>query len=153
LPTKLLFTKIEISDLREPNLSRSIGIFLIAVMINPAFAWQGESGSICIAPLPKPVDGRHAAGGPSAWCSSGKYSFKVDARPTLSWPEKESAKIDKVAFSAPHRIVVFCGGKAMQSFTFVFSDYKSRKLCLFFNDLYWTVQLWDAKRSPWCKCK
>jgi hypothetical protein len=121
-------------------------------MVNSALAVQTESGSICIAPLPKPIDGRHAAGGSAAWCSSGKYSIKVDAQPAVSWPEKESAKINDVSLSVRHRIVVLCGGKPTQSFTFVFSDYKSRKLCLFFNDLYWTVQLWDAKGSPWCKC-
>jgi len=121
-------------------------------MVNPALALQTQSGSICIAAVPKPINGRHAAGDSTAWCSSGKYSLKVDARPLLSWPEKKSAKIDDVSLSVRHRIVIFCDGKPTQSFTFIFSEYKSRKLCLFLNDLYWTVQLWDAKGSPWCRC-
>ncbi|HMC29970.1 MAG TPA: hypothetical protein VKL99_03990, partial [Candidatus Angelobacter sp.] len=124
--------------MREQNLSWIIGIFLTALLLFPTFSWPQESGSICVAPLPKPIDGRHAAGGSSARCSSENYSFKIDARPPHSWPEKESTKIDNASFTARHRIVVFCGAKPMQSFTFVFSDYKSRELCLFLNDLYWT---------------
>jgi hypothetical protein len=52
-----------------------------------------------------------------------------------------------------HMVTVYRGGKAQQSFSFEFSSYKSKKLCLFLNDLYWTVQLWESKRAPWCKCK
>jgi hypothetical protein len=49
--------------------------------------------------------------------------------------------------------MVLCDGKPKQSFIFSFSAYKGHKLCLFFNDLYWTVQLWDDEKTPWCKCK
>lgn len=66
---------------------------------------------------------------------------------------KESMTISALDLAAPHRIVVSCESKAQQSFKFRFSDFKTRKLCLFINDLYKTAQLWNDKDCPWCKCK
>jgi hypothetical protein len=128
------------------------GVLLWSLMLQSVFADE-PSGVICVAPIPHPNNGRHGTGDTSAWCASGKYSFKIDAQPAVSWPEKESAKIGGLSISDQHRVVVLCSSKRVQSFTFHFSDYKKQKLCLFFNDLYWTVQLWDDKSSPWCRCK
>ena len=88
-------------------------------------------------------------------CAAGKYSLKIDARKSISWPVKASIKITDLDLAARHRVVVLCE-KPRQSFTFQFSDFKNNKdhkLCLFLNDLYWTVQLWPDKGCPWCKCK
>jgi hypothetical protein len=57
-------------------------------------------------------------------CASGELSFKIDQRP-----------------------------RSAQSFTFRFSELTSLSLCLLLNDLYWTAQLWESKRAPWCKCQ
>jgi len=78
---------------------------------------------------------------------------KIDALQTIAWPTKKSVKIEALDVTAPHRVVVFCSGKPQQSFKFRFSDFNSRELCLFINDLYKTVQLWESKGTPWCKCK
>jgi hypothetical protein len=142
--------------LRERNLSRIIGIFLIIVIVNPAFSLQEESRSICVAPLPKPIqgaDGSIMGGDPSLTCRSQKYGLKIDQQRVVPWPVNESVSITTVSPIGRHRVVVLCDNKALQSFTFRFSDYKGKKLCLFLNDLYWTVQLWPAKGAPWCKCK
>jgi hypothetical protein len=50
-------------------------------------------------------------------------------------------------------VVVLCNHKPLQSFAFLFSEFKTKELCLFLNDLYRTVQLWESKSAPWCKCK
>jgi hypothetical protein len=118
---------------------------------HPAFGL--ETGTICVAPLPQPVDGRRGAGPETVVCDADKYSVKIDLRQPVSWPIKESAKITGLELAAPHRVVVLCDGKSRQSFKFHFSEFKSQKLCLFLNDLYWTVQLWQDKQCPWCKCK
>jgi hypothetical protein len=128
-------------------------VLLVSLLLHPAFSLERESGLICVAPLPQSIDGRQAAGGLSVRCAAEKYSFKIDAQSPLSWPQKESLKIDDLNVAGPHRVAVLCGGKPMQSFTFRFSDFSNRKLCLFLNDLYWTAQLWETKRSPWCHCK
>ena len=44
--------------------------------------------------------------------------------------------------------MVLCNGKPQQSFRFRFSEFKTKELCLFINDLYQTAQLWEARKSP-----
>src|SRR5690242_13870959 len=121
-------------------------VFLIA----PALADKSQQGVICVAPFdfqsadPRldPVEGLR--------CTSGKLSLKVDAHKAIPWPSKESIRMDGFDFNQRHRVVVLCDNKPQQSFSFRFSELKSSRLCLFINDLYKTVQLWDAKGSPWC---
>ena len=62
-------------------------------------------------------------------------------------------EIDGLSTEARHRVVIYRGEKPQQSFSFRFSDFKSRKPCLFLNDLYWTAQLWEPEKAPWCKCR
>jgi hypothetical protein len=138
---------------RELNLNRVIGIFFISLLVHPAFALADASGSICVAPLPQPVNGLRGAGPETVVCDLDKYALKVDQQKAVPWPLKESVKIAGLDMAARHRLVILCGGKPRQSFTFRFSDFQGPKLCLFLNDLYWTVQLWQDKRTPWCKCK
>jgi hypothetical protein len=90
---------------------------------------------------------------PGLNCESEKLSFNVDSLPARAWPVTESVRIDGLRLDVKHRVVLFCNGKAHQSFTFRYSDYRTRKLCLFINDLYKTGPLWEDKQSPWCKCK
>ena len=119
-----------------------------------------RSGSLCIAPILDVADDRSA---PGLFCESAKLSLRIDTQQPVLWPmisERDGTyrrgkilKIDGLDAASRHRVVVFCDGKAQQSFTFRFSDYKANRLCLFINDLYKTVQLWEEKRCPWCKCK
>jgi hypothetical protein len=62
-------------------------------------------------------------------------------------------KVDDLDMAAKHRVVVYRAGKPQQSFGFRFSGFEENKACLFLNGLYWTAQLWEPKRAPWCKCK
>jgi len=126
---------------------------LIVLLSYHALPSQEVNGLICVAPVPKPVDGRRGAGPETVVCDADRYSVKIDSRQPVACPVKESVKITELDLAAPHRVVVLCGNKPRQSFTFRFSEYNSQKLCLFLNDLYWTVQLWPDKQCPWCKCK
>ena len=133
-----------------------LGIFLIVLLSHPAFPVQEATGSICVAPLPKPIrgpDGSFRSGDPALVCRSLKYSFKMDRRQTVPWPLKESFSITDASLTGRHRVIVLCDNKPVQTFTFEFSEFKDKKVCLFLNDLYWTVQLWPDKQCSWCKCK
>jgi hypothetical protein len=109
-----------------------------------------------MAPVPKSMNGLSRAGSDTVVCAADKYSMKIDLRKPVSWPINASVKITDLDLEARHRVLVLCGNKPRQSFTFRFSELKNNKnnkLCLFLNDLYWTVQLWPDKECPWCKCR
>ena len=113
------------------------------------------TGSICIAPSPVLHGGapRRLAPIGAVYCDQKTFSVKIDSQDAIPWPTEKSARIDGLDLEAKHRVVVLCAGKAQQTFFFRYSEFKSRDLCLFINDMYWTVQLWESKYSPWCKCK
>ena len=120
---------------------------LMAVLTGSAFS--GESGSVCIAPVPEKPELRSA---PGLFCNSENLSLKIDAK-AMPWPIGESVRIDALDTAVRHRVVVSCDGKPQQTVVFRFSEFKAAELCLFLNDLYKTVQLQEVKRSPWCRCK
>jgi len=137
------------------RIKRTILSVVLAGALYPVGIADSALGSLCIAPgpeLPKSPDGQVVLRG-ELFCEVEKLSLKIDSQPTRPWPVKSSARIDGLDLKVSHRVVIFCEGKAQQSFRFSYSEFKSRELCLFINDLYGTVQLWEKKRSPWCKCK
>ncbi|MGA3371137.1 MAG: hypothetical protein ABSC48_05185 [Terracidiphilus sp.] len=111
---------------------------------------QSNSASICVAPTD--IENPTTCGTPEL-CTPGPISFKLDDRPIAPWPKAECLKIDGLDAAKKHRVIVYRAGKAQQSFSFRFPVYGSNNACLFLNDLYWTVQLWDRKGAPSCKCK
>jgi hypothetical protein len=117
---------------------------ILLLLLSPIFSAEAQRGSICIAPLPKgaPI----TAATPELACPSGQFSLKIDNRQTVSWSSKDSIKIDDLDLGTQHRVAVSCNGKPHQSFRFRFSEFKSRDLCLFLNDLYQTAQLWENER-------
>lgn len=130
---------------------RISSIILLALsLLSPAFPTESGLGFVCIAPVPEKPTPRSA---PGLFCDSTKLSVKIDAQQPIAWPIKESVKIDALDVTATHRVVVFCNGKPQQSFKFRFSEFKTKELCLFINDLYKTAQLWESKGTPWCRCR
>lgn len=121
---------------------------------------EPELGSVCVAPLEKEL-GRGSA--PGLFCESEKFSLQIDSEPAAAFQRNseqngkrrvgKSLKVDGLDTTARHRVVIYCNGKPQQSFSFRFSEFKTKQLCLFINDFYKTAQLWDAKRAPWCRCK
>jgi len=121
-----------------------LALFIVAACASA----EPKTGSVCVAPV-----NRHPDATSELLCSSGELSLKIDDFERMAWPKQDGVKIDTLDATKRHRVVVYCNGKPQQSFTFRFSGNKSRRLCLFLNDLYGTAQLWEAKRCPWCKCK
>ncbi len=130
---------------------RLAAILILGAILAPLLIGQIGAGTICVAPLPKQLP--KTAATPELFCPSGKLSFKIDGEKAVPWSREESAEIAGLDLNQRHRVVVLCDGKAQQSFSFRFSEFKEQQLCLFLNDLYQTAQLWERKRSPWCKCR
>jgi hypothetical protein len=125
-------------------------IDFVACPVHAASTADSQPGSVCVAPIREnPPLGPM----PEYVCSSGKRSLRIDNLPAIPWPHEESVKIDNLALAEHHQGVILCDGKPQQSFKFRFAEFKTARLCLTLNDLYGWAQLWDAKRSPWCKCK
>jgi hypothetical protein len=121
---------------------------LIVVLINLNCFGESEPGSVCVAPAR--FDPKNASA-PGLYCEAENFSLKIDAQ-VMTWPVRESAQLTGLDLNTRHRVIVLCNHKPQQSFTFRFSEFKTKQLCLFLNDLYRTVQLWDSKSAPWCKC-
>jgi hypothetical protein len=122
---------------------------LVASLVHPSSSAESESGSVCIAAAffdPKDVSA------PGLYCEPEKFSLKIDGQP-MAWPIKEGVKLSGLDLKTRHRVIVLCAQKPQQSFTFRFSEFKTKQLCLFLNSLYRAAQLWEAKGAPWCKCK
>src|SRR5437660_9201035 len=116
----------------------------MAICCPPCIAQQ-EYGSLCVAPPPEDMPKTTIV---RSLCYDFKFAIKIDQQKALSWPTNGSVKIDKLDLGVRHLVVVYCDGKPHQSFYFRFSEFKNRDLCLFLNDFYKTVQLWDPKESP-----
>jgi hypothetical protein len=129
----------------------AVGIAMVGLACQPSLG-QSEGGSICVAPLPRDTP---ATSAPGLGCPSNHFSLRIDHEQRVAWPNAEPLKIEGLDPAIRHSVTVYCEGKSQQRFTFRFSEFKSRELCLFLNDLYKTVQLWDPKQTPapWCRCK
>jgi hypothetical protein len=129
---------------------RTVATFLFVLAVIQLSSAGNETGSLCVAPAQfSPKDGS----APGLYCTAEKLSLKLDDGPRTAWSPKNSMKLEGLDTTARHRVIIFCGGKPQQSFSFRFSEFKSNQLCLFLNGLYRTAQIWETKRSPWCKCK
>jgi hypothetical protein len=129
----------------------TIALVIVAVVAVSVTARAQQVGAaICIAPIPIEP---YTTSAPGLACPSGKLSMRIDNGPSREWPRGHSEKLESLDIDRVHRVAIACDGKAQQSFKFKFSEFKSRQLCLFINDLYGAAQLWESNRSPWCKCK
>lgn len=76
--------------------------------------------------------------------------FRIDNRKKTPWPQKMVFKIEGLSLGEEHLVVVYSGGKPIQSFRFRFTDYKETELCLLF-DGYGGPDL--RHKSKLCHCK
>ena len=76
--------------------------------------------------------------------------FRIDNGKKTPWPQKMGFKIEGLSLGEKHLVVVYSGGKPIQSFRFRFTDYKETELCLLF-DGYGGPDL--RHMSKLCHCK
>jgi hypothetical protein len=74
---------------------------------------------------------------------------KIDGRPAIRWPHKESVKIEGLDPKERHLVVLISDGKQIQSFWFRFANFNAA--CMSF-DGYQGVNL-EKTQPPYCKCK
>src|SRR5438034_3924687 len=103
----------------------AIPVFMVFLLCR-AFSAGSEHGSLCVAPVS--VDPPSTAA-PGLFCDPGNLSLRIDAQQGVPWPRKESLKIEHLDLTQRHRVTVLCDGKPQQSFTFRFSEFKTRQLC------------------------
>jgi hypothetical protein len=118
-----------------------------------AFDWnRGRTGTVCVASrAATPFRGQVVP--PTGEVSSGGLQVKVDKRPAVPWPPRESLKIEGLDVKERHLLaLVDSHGKPVESLRFRFVSYKSVHLCMSY-DGYGGIGLQEDARCPWCRCK
>jgi hypothetical protein len=112
-----------------------------------------SSGSICLATITPPNSEQKSLANPSGGNPISSYSVQIDKRKALTASKEKSINVPGLAVDRRHLVKIFGDGKPVESFWFKFSEFSTTKLCLWFNPLYQTWQLWDAKDGgAKCKC-
>lgn len=104
-----------------------------------------SSGSICLATVNPPNSSEKSLANPSGGNRISSYSVQVDRRKPLTTSKDKSINISGLAVDRRHLVKIFGDGRPIESFSFTFSKFSTTKLCLWFNALYETWSLWDAK--------
>jgi hypothetical protein len=129
-------------------------IALLAVFLFPmAGGAEPEPGTVCVAARAvTPFWGQVIP--PTGEVSSGGLRVKVDQRPPIAWPQRESLKIEGLDSTERHLLaVVDAHGKTVESLWFRFTTYNSLHLCMSYDGYQGIGLLADGKHCPWCKCK
>ena len=122
-------------------------------LLSQASGQETPPGTVCVASrAADPFRGQVIP--PTGEVSSGGLRVRIDKRPSVPWPQRESLKIDGLDLSERHLLAVLdSGGKPVESLWFRYSAFKSTTLCMAY-DGYQGLALQEATRhTPWCKCK
>jgi hypothetical protein len=130
----------------------AIGLIFFLILAAPGGA-EPDTGTVCVAA--RALDPFRGQGIPATGeVGSGGLQVKIDKRPAVPWPQRESLKIEGLDLKERHLLaVVDAHGKPVESLWFRFAAYSSRHLCMFY-DGYGGIGLdEDGKHRPWCRCK
>ena len=117
-------------------------------------ASANETGSICIAPTDRPTTGEKSLANPAGGNPISTYAIQVDKTAPVVASNDRPMRISSLARNRKHVVKIIGDGKVVASFRLDFKKYKTSELCLFFNSLYETWSLWDAKEGRGiCKCR
>jgi hypothetical protein len=91
---------------------------------------------------------------PTGEVRSGGLRVKVDKRPPVPWPQRESLKIEGLDLKERHLLaVVDAHGKTVGSLWFRFTDYNRIHLCISYDGYGGIGLVQDGKHCPRCRCK
>ena len=142
-----------VADLRRMEIPLPRVLIITLLLLGMARA-QSPVGSVCVAPVPKGWKSQAPPSGIS--CEASKITLSIDGKAARKWPQSTSLLIEDLELTQRHQVVVSCNGKPQQSFRFGFpranSKSNSKKMCLFLNDLYNTVNLWRDETAL-CECQ
>jgi hypothetical protein len=128
-------------------------IGLLAILLLPGRGAGDESGTVCVASRAA-TPFRWQVIPPTGEVSSHGLRIKVDQRPPVAWPQRESLKIEGLDSKERHLLaVVDAHGKTEESLWFRFTSYDSLHLCMSYDGYQGIGLLPDGKHCPWCKCK
>lgn len=133
---------------------RATVTLLAAVLLFPhAGSAELKTGTICVAArAADPFRGQVIP--PTGEVSSNGFQVKVDKRPALPWPQRESLKIEGLDLKERHLLaVVDTHGKPIESLWFRFTTYNSKHLCVFYDGYQGIGLDADGRHRPWCRCK
>jgi TonB family protein len=113
---------------------------------------EPETGTICVAArADDPFRGQVIP--PTGDVSSQGLQVKIDKQPVISWPQRQSLKIEGLDLKERHLLaVVDARGRPIESLWFRFTTYDSKHLCMSY-DGYGIGLDADGRHFPWCKCK
>jgi hypothetical protein len=133
---------------------RAIWIASLLSPLAPNPAWSQEAvGQVCVAPALPPAPGPKSLANPAGENRIKQYAVQIDSLPPVTVDPKAAKVILNIPSKEVHWVRIKGDGKLVESFKFKFSDFPSKRLCLFFNELYETWNLWDAKQArSICKC-
>lgn len=123
------------------------------LLLSSLHASEPESGTVCVASrADDPFRGQVVP--PTGEVSSGGLRVKIDKRPAVPWPQRQSLKLEGLDLTERHLLAVLDSrGKPVESLWFRFSEYKIPNLCMAY-DGYQGIGLREATHhTPWCKCK
>jgi hypothetical protein len=129
-------------------------LVLLSWLAVASFGDERETGTLCLAPLRNAPIAIYPPSGRSPFCLiTGKAKVKIDNRQSLDWPNDKELKIAGLDLAGPHRIVIVCDGKPVQTFRFRFSQKDNKRVCLLINDFYGWAQFFEPKGALGCPCK
>jgi hypothetical protein len=115
---------------------------------------QDAFGQVCIAPADPPAPGQKSLRNPAAGNRVRQYTVQIDSLPPVAVSTQTTQLVKDIPTAGAHWVRIKGDGKPVASFKFKFSDFPSSQLCLFFNELYESWNLWDSKQAKSiCKCK
>ena len=115
---------------------------------------NSNTGSVCIAVVPKPTSGDISLANPTGGGRTFNYSIQIDKGPITPVSNEKAKLISGLSLGQRHPIKIRRDGKLVESFTFTFEKQGSNKLCLWFKSLYETWTLWTEKEAgKLCRCK
>jgi hypothetical protein len=114
---------------------------------------EPETGTICVAArADDPFRGQVIP--PTGEISSHGLQVKVDKRPAIPWPQRQSLKIEGLDLQERHLLaVVDDRGKPIESLWFRFTAYGSKHLCMSYDGYQGIGLAADGRHYPSCRCK
>jgi hypothetical protein len=124
-----------------------------ALLVPGSICSEPDTGTVCVAArAADPFRGQVIP--PTGEVISFGLQVKIDKRPAVPWPQRESLKIEGLDLKGRHLLaVVDAHGKPVESLWFRFSNYNSIHLCMSYDGYQGIGLDEDGKRRPWCRCK
>ncbi len=120
-------------------------LLVISLLFALPTSAEPKSGMLCVIPDPPGCCDRFTIP-----FDLKTLMFRIDNGKKTPWPQKTGFKIESLNLTEQHLVVVYSGGKPLQSFRFRFTEYKQTELCLLF-DGYGGPDLRSMSRLCGCK--